>query len=91
MTRLARTAAGKSPAKRRRKADLATEIPPEARGLRLLSPRQVATITGLGERKVYSLISSGDLPSVLISSRCRRIALRDLEAWIDARREGGAA
>lgn len=46
---------------------------------------------GVTLRFVYGLIASGDLPSVLLSPRARRIRQTDLDAFLAARRQGGEA
>ncbi len=76
---------------RRRKAAIAADLPADLAEKRCLAPREAAALVGISERLVYQLLSSGEIPSFKITARCRRIRLEDLDAWLDERREGGAA
>lgn len=45
---------------------------------------EVAAIIGLGRSLTYRLISSGDIPSVLLAgSRSRRVPAAALQKWIE--------
>jgi excisionase family DNA binding protein len=54
-------------------------------------PREVAEQLGVTLRTVYAWTKSGELPSVLLSPRARRIREEDLAAFLAARRQGGEA
>jgi len=54
----------------------------------LVDAHAAAILLGVSPRTISALTSSGELPSVLIRRR-RLYALRDIEAFIEARREGG--
>ena len=54
-------------------------------------PREVAEQLGVTLRTVYAWTKSGELPSVLLSPRVRRIREEDLAAFLAARRQGGEA
>lgn len=54
-------------------------------------PRDVAEQLGVTLRTVYAWTKSGELPSVLLSPRARRIRQEDLDAFLAARRQGGEA
>ncbi len=56
-----------------------------------LAPRAVAEQLGVTTRTVYAWIQSGQLPSFRLSRRARRIRREDLNAFLDARRQGGEA
>jgi excisionase family DNA binding protein len=47
----------------------------------------VAEALGVSRRFVKSLIEAGDLPSLKVG-RLRRIWINDLEAWVEAKRDG---
>ena len=51
----------------------------------LLTPTEAAAALGIGRSKLYELLRSGVVPSVTIGT-CRRIALSDLSAVIEALR-----
>lgn len=50
----------------------------------MLTIRDVAAELGCGRDTVYRLLASGQLPSVLISDRLRRVRRSDLLAFIEA-------
>jgi excisionase family DNA binding protein len=54
-------------------------------------PRDVADQLNVTLQTVYAWIRSGELPSVLLSPRARRIAQEDLDRFLAARRQGGEA
>jgi len=51
----------------------------------------VAEQLGVTLRTVYAWTKSGELPSVLLSARARRIREEDLATFLAARRQGGEA
>jgi excisionase family DNA binding protein len=51
----------------------------------------VAEQLGVTLRTVYAWTRSGELPSVLLSRRARRIRQEDLDRFLAARTEGGDA
>jgi excisionase family DNA binding protein len=54
-------------------------------------PRDVAQQLDVTLQTIYAWIRSGELPSVLLSPRARRIRQEDLDAFLAARRHGGEA
>jgi len=56
-----------------------------------LAPRAVAEQLGITRQTVYGWIRSGELPSLLLSPRARRIKQEDLDRFLAARRQGGEA
>lgn len=50
-----------------------------------------ARLLGVGRTTVKSLVYGGELASVLVGSRCRRIAVVDIEAYVQRLREEGGA
>jgi len=50
---------------------------------RLLSVREVASLTGLAVGTIYHLISQKRIPVVRLSRRCVRVRLSDLLNWWD--------
>jgi excisionase family DNA binding protein len=54
-------------------------------------PRDVAEQLGVELRTIYAWCKSGELPSVLLSPRARRIRQEDLDAFLAGRRQGGEA
>jgi len=50
----------------------------------LLSVAEVATELGCGRDTVYSLLTSGALPSVRLGGRLRRIRRTDLTAYVES-------
>ena len=63
-------------------ADTHAEQPTE----RLLSPRELSGLLGLGRTSVYSLLTTGEIPSVRIG-RLRRVRREDLDRFIEERLE----
>ena len=57
----------------------------------LLNLGQVAQVLGCSRTTVWRLVSSGELPSVKITSSLRRVDPEDLERWIDQRRDHQSA
>ncbi len=55
----------------------------------LVTVREAGRRLGVGRSTTYQLLRQGALPSVLIGSS-RRIAVKDLEAFIDRLRERAA-
>jgi excisionase family DNA binding protein len=49
----------------------------------LLTPREAAQLLGIGRSKLYQLIQSGTVQSVLIG-RCRRIPVQALSNYVAA-------
>jgi excisionase family DNA binding protein len=56
-------------------------IPP-----RLMTVRSAAKWLALGESTVYAMIAGGELPHIRVG-RAKRIDIRDLEAWIENRKQ----
>jgi excisionase family DNA binding protein len=54
-------------------------------------PRDVAQQLDVTLQTVYAWIRSGELPSVLLSPRARRIKEEDLDRFLAARSQGGEA
>jgi len=59
------------------------------REVRLLSVPEAARLLGVGERFVWKMASTRELPTVKIGRR-RLVALADIERFVESRREGGA-
>ncbi len=53
---------------------------------RLLKLGQVADVLGLSLRTVRTLVDTGKLPVVRVSSRCVRVEAGDLRRFVDSRR-----
>jgi len=51
----------------------------------LLKPEEAAAALGIGRSKLYELLSAGRIPSVKVDGS-RRIALADLEAFVESLR-----
>ncbi len=51
-----------------------------------LSIRQLQDLLGIGHTKAYSLVASGEIPSVKIG-RIIRISQRDLGDWLDQQKD----
>ncbi len=65
-------------------------MPPETKDAPgLLTIREVVDRSALSRRTIYSLIRSGELPSVKIGG-ARRVREDDLDRFIAERRQGGA-
>ena len=54
-------------------------------------PRDVAEQLDVTLQTVYAWIQNGELPSVLLTPRARRIKQEDLDRFLAARRQGGDA
>jgi predicted DNA-binding transcriptional regulator AlpA len=54
----------------------------------LLNCRDAARALAISERNLWSRTQTGEIPHVRIG-RSVRYCVRDLEAWIDAQKEGG--
>jgi excisionase family DNA binding protein len=54
-------------------------------------PRDVAALLDVTLRTVYKWIAAGELASVRLSSRARRIPQEDLDRFLATRREGGGS
>jgi excisionase family DNA binding protein len=52
-------------------------------GDRLLTIREVATLTGLQVSSLYHVVSQGRIPVVRLSKRCIRFRYSDLLKWIE--------
>ncbi|MDA0240523.1 MAG: helix-turn-helix domain-containing protein [Proteobacteria bacterium] len=61
-----------------------TPTPPQ--GKLLLSQREAAAMLSISTRTLFSIIKSGKLPAVRIGSGGVRVALSDLERFIDQQR-----
>lgn len=59
----------------------------------LLTPKEIATILQLGKNRVYSMLRSGELPSIRVCGS-RKLTLRvrpsDLDKWIRLRKIANA-
>lgn len=55
---------------------------------RLITLRDAARALGVAERTLRAWAATARLPVVRLSSRCVRVALRDLDAFIEERRRG---
>jgi excisionase family DNA binding protein len=55
----------------------------------LVTVRGAAKMLALGESTIYEMIASGELPYVPVG-RAKRVALRDLEAWVESRKARAA-
>ncbi len=58
--------------------------------LRLVTVDEAACYLGMKRRKLYDLIASGKIASVLIPPRMRRLDIRDLDRFIDENRQDSA-
>jgi excisionase family DNA binding protein len=47
----------------------------------VVRPEKVAELLDISRSKVYEMLATGDLPSVLIG-RCRRIPVEALRTWL---------
>ena len=56
----------------------------------LLNSRDAARALAISERNLWERTKTGEIPCVRIG-RSVRYSVRDLEAWIDAQKEGGDA
>lgn len=56
----------------------------------LLRPGEAAAVLGMSRSTIYELMASGEIPSIKVAGRSRRIATKDLVDYVDAlRREQG--
>ena len=55
--------------------------------LRLLRPTEVAQILSLGRSKVYSMIASGELPSIKCGKSVR-VPMEALREWVNVHTQG---
>jgi excisionase family DNA binding protein len=51
-----------------------------------LTLRQVQEILGIGSTKAYSLVATGEIPSVRIGNRAIRVSRQELERWLESQR-----
>jgi excisionase family DNA binding protein len=58
---------------------------------RLLTIDDCASRLGISRASIYPLVMSGQIKSVVIGARTRRIALEDLENYVQRLRSGEAA
>jgi excisionase family DNA binding protein len=56
---------------------------------RLLRIHEVCERLNHGRTRVYQLLASGRLPSVVVGPRARRVRESDLQAFIDSLDDGG--
>jgi len=49
----------------------------------LLRPSDVMKATALGRSTIYEMLRSGELPSIRVGKRNRRVSVSALEAWIN--------
>lgn len=61
-------------------------LTPRALPIVAASPRELATMFGIGKDLIYAAIRSGELPSSKVGTR-RVIMVKDMEAFLDARRD----
>lgn len=60
----------------------------DAKDLRLLTPEQAMEVLQVSRRTLQEMTSRRDLPSVLVSRKCRRYPADGLRRWLAARMEG---
>jgi excisionase family DNA binding protein len=58
---------------------------------RLLRIPEVCERLNHGRTRVYQLLASGRLPSVVVGPRARRVRESDLQAFIESLNDGGLA
>ena len=58
---------------------------------RLLTIEQSATRLGISRAALYPRVMSGELKSILIGTKTRRVAIEDLEAFVQHLRAGLAS
>jgi len=56
----------------------------------LLTVQQAATRLALSRRSVWALLAAGRLTAIRLSRRCTRIEAAELDAFIEATRQGRA-
>jgi excisionase family DNA binding protein len=54
----------------------------------LITPRQASAMLSISERTLWTLTKKGDIPVIRIG-RAIRYALRDLEGWIEDKKQRG--
>jgi excisionase family DNA binding protein len=54
----------------------------------LLTIPQAAAALGVSPRSAWRLVRSGELPSLVVGRRLRRVALADVEVYVTLQREG---
>ena len=59
----------------------------EAQDLRLLTPRQTASVLGQDLRRVYRWIEAGELPGVIRIGQRAYVVRAELEQWIQVKVE----
>ena len=59
------------------------------RAERGLKVREAAERLGVGQRTVYRMIDSGELQTVLLHKRCRRVTASSVNRCLRAQRGGG--
>ena len=57
----------------------------------LLTPRQAAQMLAVSERKLWSLTHVEKAIPFVKCGRLTRYAMADLQAWVNARRQGGGS
>ena len=60
---------------------------PQSAAKEWLSIRQLQDLLGIGHTKAYSLVASGEIPSVKIG-RIIRINQQDLSDWLNQQKDG---
>lgn len=83
-----RAAQGVDEAKERRlqasrNAIFAGEKPPEDKGL-LINSRQAAKLLGIGERTLWRMWNSGEMPKPIRIGQAVRFSHEELRAWVNA-------
>lgn len=56
----------------------------------LLKPTEVAEVLRIGRSLVYTMLATGELPSVRVG-RCIRIPTESLERWLKTQEKGGSS
>jgi excisionase family DNA binding protein len=54
----------------------------------LLTVAGAASVLGVSTRSAWRLVGSGELPSLMVGRRLRRVATSDIEVYIALQREG---
>jgi excisionase family DNA binding protein len=65
---------------------VSVETRPEEEAERLLTPHELSGLLGLGRTRTYSLLISGEIPSVRIG-RLRRVRRSDVEKFVESHME----
>jgi excisionase family DNA binding protein len=50
---------------------------------KLLRVTEVAEMLGIGRSKAYELVARGEIPSVWVAGRCRRVPREALDRWLE--------